>query len=36
MIARLTARRPDDRFPDAEALLVELGAIRHFLEDGTL
>ncbi len=34
LINRLVARKPDDRFPSAEALLVELGSILRGLEEG--
>ncbi len=36
LIGRLVARNPDDRFPSAEALLVELGGIIRDLEEGRL
>jgi serine/threonine-protein kinase len=36
LILRLVARNPDDRFPGAEALLVELGAIIRDVEEGHL
>ncbi len=35
LLARLLARRPDDRFPTAEAVLIHLQALRRQMEGGT-
>jgi serine/threonine protein kinase len=34
VITRLCAKRPDDRYPDAQALLVDLNRLLYAMQDG--